>query len=74
MDTRTKAKTENSIPMAPLIPYQMQWDQHDSVKYSHINDPNKNKVEVKIEKESINDVKESKSTYFPTDHKEEKKT
>lgn len=60
--------------MAPLIPYQMQWDQHDSVKYSHINDPNKNKVEVKIEKESINDVKESKSTYFPTDHKEEKKT
>lgn len=51
----------------------MQWDQHDSVKYSHINDPNKNKVEVKIEKESINDVKESKSTYFPTDQKEEKK-
>lgn len=43
----------------------MQWDQHDSVKYSHINDLNKNKVEVKVEKELINDVKESKSTYFP---------
>lgn len=60
--------------MAPLIPYQMQWDQHDSVKYSHINDPNhKNKVEGKVEKEFINDVKESKSTYFPAEHKEEKK-
>lgn len=28
--------------MTPLIPCQMQWDQHDSIKYSHINDQNKN--------------------------------
>jgi hypothetical protein len=29
--------------MTPLIPYQMKWDQHDSVKYAHINDPIKSK-------------------------------
>ena len=29
----------------PLIPNGMQWDQHDSVKYSHINYPDL-KVEV----------------------------
>lgn len=23
--------------MIPLIPHQMKWDQHDSIKYSHIN-------------------------------------
>lgn len=37
-DIKVKAKTEKAISMAPLIPHQMQWDQHDSVKYARIND------------------------------------
>ena len=42
MEERTRPKTEENIPMAPLIPCQMQWDQHDSVRYAHINDGTKN--------------------------------
>jgi hypothetical protein len=41
LDERVKPNTEQIIPLAPLIPHQMQWDQHDSVKYAHINNPNK---------------------------------
>lgn len=37
MEDRILPKSEQTIPMVPLIPNKMQWDQHDSVKYSHIN-------------------------------------
>lgn len=37
LDDRILPKSEQTIPMAPLIPNRMQWDQHDSIKYSHIN-------------------------------------
>ena len=57
-----RPKTEETIPMAPLIPCQMQWDQHDSVRYAHINDPNKSPEE-KPSKE-FQEIDVSKSTYF----------
>jgi hypothetical protein len=43
----------------------MQWDQHDSVKYAHINDNHK-VVEYKkvVNNQEIQDIAESKSTYF----------
>jgi hypothetical protein len=37
LDQRIKFNEEGNIPLAPLIPHQMNWDQHDSIKYSHIN-------------------------------------
>lgn len=43
----------------------MQWDQHDSVKYAHINDNHK-VVEHKktVNNQEIQDIAESNSTYF----------
>ena len=37
LDQRMKFKEEGNIPLVPLIPHQMNWNQHDSIKYSHIN-------------------------------------
>jgi hypothetical protein len=46
----------------------MQWDQHDSVRYAHINQKN---VVVQQENNSLLDnVEQSQSTYFPKDAKE----
>ena len=45
--------------MAPLIPCQMQWDQHDSVKYAHINDLNK-----PSDRPITQNIEESQSTLF----------
>lgn len=45
LDERVRPKTEHNIPVVPLIPYMMQWDQHDSVRYAHINDPTKSPEE-----------------------------
>lgn len=65
LDERVRPKTEQVIPIAPLIPYQMQWDQHDSVKYAHINDPNKLNEERKRQStQDIQNIEESKSVYF----------
>lgn len=47
--------------MYPLIPYKMQWDQHDSIRYSHIN---AEKTEVIKQINTIDNTIESKSTYF----------
>lgn len=63
LDERIGTKTGN-MQYAPLIPYQMQWDQHDSVKYAHINDPNKGKEPRVTSAEEITDIDESKSTFF----------
>lgn len=55
----------------------MQWDQHDSIKYSHINDQNKNTLNKRdSEKEisqTIDNVEQSKSTYFPPNKEGNKK-
>lgn len=53
----------------------MQWDQHDSVKYAHINDPTKVADHKKaVNNQEIQDIVESKSTYFNQEqlHKEDK--
>lgn len=42
----------------------MQWDQHDSVKYAHINDPNKRSEPKVTSAQEITDIDESKSTFF----------
>jgi hypothetical protein len=55
-----KTKVEEGVVLAPLIPHQMSWDQHDSIKYAHIN-PQK---ETKKEPATLNEVEESKSTVF----------
>ncbi len=39
LDERIRPQTEHTIPVVPLIPYKMQWDQHDSVRYPEMNDP-----------------------------------
>lgn len=63
-DVKVKAKTEKTISMAPLIPHQMQWDQHDSVKYAHINDNTTKET-------PLDSIRESKSTYIPAEKQEE---
>lgn len=80
MDERIGTKTGN-IQMAPLIPYQMQWDQHDSVRYAHINDLTRGSEPKVTSAEDIVDIDESKSTYFNQEEltsnkelKEEKET
>lgn len=30
-------ENKNNEPLMPLVPHGMKWDQHDSVKYAHIN-------------------------------------
>lgn len=40
LDLRISKTTNSEKQIVPLIPCQMQWDQHDSVKYAHINTPN----------------------------------
>ena len=43
----------------------MKWDQHDSIKYSHIN-YNLTQNNPKLESLEIQDISESKSTVFET--------
>jgi hypothetical protein len=61
MEERVLPKSEQTIPMPPLIPNRMQWDQHDSVKYSHINCK---VTDTKTDKGTIENVEESLSTVF----------
>lgn len=63
LDERTGTKA-SKVQYAPLIPYQMQWDQHDSVKYAHINAPNRESEPRVTSAEEITDIDESKSTFF----------
>lgn len=63
MDERVKPYSDQNIPMAPLIPNKMQWDQHDSVKYSHINQSNKINKKNNLCPE-VESVSMSQSTYF----------
>jgi hypothetical protein len=60
LDERVKARGEETVPLAPLIPHQMSWDQHDSIKYSHINPQKETRKETSV----VNCVEESKSTVF----------
>lgn len=46
----------------------MQWDQHDSVRYAHINQ--KNAVVQQENNSLLDNVEQSQSTYFPKDNKE----
>ena len=64
LDERIRPKTEEHIPLSPLIPCQMQWDQHDSVKYSHINDLSKPEEKKGVLTQSVQNIEESHSTYF----------
>jgi hypothetical protein len=59
LDERIKLTGEDSTPLMPLIPHQMNWDQHDSIKYAHIN-PHREAKEQTV----VNSVEESKSTLF----------
>ena len=50
MDERIQGLVENQEDCVPLIPYGMQWDQHDSGKYAHLNHKDE-KVEEKCKSE-----------------------
>ena len=69
MDERINV-VENQEDVVPLIPYGMQWDQHDSVKYAHINHKEekleesvkkgeeKREIEPKLEESTSKEIKE----------------
>lgn len=50
----------------------MQWDQHDSIKYAHINNPNKPN-DRKTENINLMNITESNSTVFNQENTTEKK-
>lgn len=50
----------------------MQWDQHDSIKYAHINNPNKQN-DKKAENINLMNIAESNSTVFNQEDLTEKK-
>ena len=60
-EERAKVQTETSINLSPLIPHQMQWDQHDSIRHNH-HQPNSNEHK---KQPSLEQIEVSKSTYVP---------
>lgn len=49
---------ENQEDVVPLIPYGMQWDQHDSVKYAHINHKEEKVEESRVKNEEKKECEE----------------
>jgi hypothetical protein len=71
MDERMSVQGENQ-ELAPLIPYGMKWDQHDSVRYAHINNPSleAKAKELKKEVEEKEEVKEVEVSLVPQKEEE----